>query len=288
MHTGCLASAQPIARSTMSKNAWHKRYHGAALGGYMGLSLEERGAYTTVLDLMYDTEWAAGIRDNDRWIAGHLDVSVRKWNAIREILFAKGKLDLVDGLVSNKKYREVRENALETSRKRSESGASGGDKSGEVRRKAAENRQSDEANASDLPLYVRAKSQEIELEIEDSNESIPRTPEKPPRQKRKTEPVLAERPDAVDPDIWRDFLIVRQKKGAPLTVTAMRQIETEASELGWTLDQALGKCIAKNWQGFEAAWIRKEGNGNGNRNSNGSTGNGLLDACIEDRAQRGK
>ena len=35
------------------RRPWHKRYHEDALNGYMGLTLEERGVYSTCLDLIY-------------------------------------------------------------------------------------------------------------------------------------------------------------------------------------------------------------------------------------------
>lgn len=151
----------------MGKNVWHKRYHGDALNGYMGLTLEQRGAYTTILDLLYDSDWEVGIPDRERWLAGHLNVSVRRWRGLREELIEAGKIDIIDGQISNFRYRKERELAASLSRKRSESGASGGEKSGETRRKAAENRQSGEANASDLPLYTRALEAELDTDTEE-------------------------------------------------------------------------------------------------------------------------
>lgn len=148
----------------MSRNVWHKRFHGDALNGYMGLTLEQRGAYTTILDLLYDSDWAIGIPDRERWLAGHLNVSVRRWKGLREELIQAGKIDLVDGMISNKRYRIERENAASLSRKRSESGASGGEKSGETRKKASKNNAPSEANASDLPLYTRATETETEAD----------------------------------------------------------------------------------------------------------------------------
>ena len=38
----------------MKGNPWHKRYHSDALSGYMGLSLEERGAYLKLVKPMND------------------------------------------------------------------------------------------------------------------------------------------------------------------------------------------------------------------------------------------
>lgn len=153
-----------MVRRGMTRNVWHKRYHGDALNGYMGLTLEQRGAYTTILDLLYDSDWAIGIPDRERWIAGHLNVSTRRWKGLRDELMAAGKLDLVDGLISNFRYRKERENAASLSRKRSESGASGGRNSGEVRRKPNENNGGGEASASNLPLYARATDTDTEAD----------------------------------------------------------------------------------------------------------------------------
>jgi uncharacterized protein YdaU (DUF1376 family) len=150
----------------MTRTIWHKRFHGDALNGYMGLTLEQRGAYTTLLDLMYDSDWSIGIPDRERWIAGFLNVSVRRWRGLRDELIAADKIDIIDGQISNKRYRKERENAASLSRKRSESGASGGEKSGETRRKASNINAGDEANASVLPLYARATEAEAETEVE--------------------------------------------------------------------------------------------------------------------------
>ncbi len=173
----------------MTRNVWHKRFHGDALNGYMGLTLEQRGAYTTFLDLLYNSDWSEGLPDRDRWFAGHMNVSVRKWRALLSELVAEGKIDVTEtGLLSNKRYRKERENALETSRKRAESGASGGDKSGEARRKSNENNDRPEASASDLPLYACATESESETEkIRDDANASSRESEKPRRGKRLAE-----------------------------------------------------------------------------------------------------
>jgi hypothetical protein len=101
-----------------------------------------------------------------------MDVSARKWRTLRDELVAEGKIDVLpDGRLSNFRYRKERENALNLSRKRAESGASGGHKSGEVRKNANENNGGDEASASVLPLYARAIEAEAESdkkkEVED-------------------------------------------------------------------------------------------------------------------------
>lgn len=82
----------------MSASHWHKRYHSDALTGFMSLTLEERGAYQTVLDMIYDR--GGPIVDNDRLLAGYMGVSVRKWLAIKSVLIAKQKIEIVGGHVS--------------------------------------------------------------------------------------------------------------------------------------------------------------------------------------------
>lgn len=89
----------------MSRDPYHFRYHDDALRGYRKLSLEERGAYTTMLDLMYsDQEYLA---DNERIIAAEMGVSTRKYRSLRDSLMRKGKIYYVaEGIISNKRFEE--------------------------------------------------------------------------------------------------------------------------------------------------------------------------------------
>ena len=68
---------------------WYKRDPNAALEGMAVLSLEERGAHTTVLDLIYSHD--GKIVDDDRFIAGWLRVDVRVWRRIKARLLSLGK-----------------------------------------------------------------------------------------------------------------------------------------------------------------------------------------------------
>ena len=152
----------------VDKRHWHKRYHSDALTGYMGLSLELRGAYTTFLDLLYDRGEA--LVDNERLMAGYLNCSVRKYKSIRDQLVEMDKLILLpEGKITNKRFEKELENVVKTSRKRAESGAKGGDKSHELRKKINENKDGVQASATNedkqLPLYAReleARSQSID------------------------------------------------------------------------------------------------------------------------------
>jgi len=107
-----------MSRRTMP---YHRRYHGDALHGYRGLTLEQRGAYTTLLDLIYDT--GGPIDFNERWIAGHLDVTVNRAKKLVAELIELRKIFLTPrGQISNHRCELEIENALKISKKRAESG----------------------------------------------------------------------------------------------------------------------------------------------------------------------
>jgi uncharacterized protein YdaU (DUF1376 family) len=83
----------------MGKIAWYKRDPRAALDGMMCLSLEERGAYNTVLDLIYTHD--GELMDDDAYIARWCGCNVRRWRRLRERLLALGKLFVTNGKLHN-------------------------------------------------------------------------------------------------------------------------------------------------------------------------------------------
>lgn len=127
----------------MSERPWYKRYGGDFVMGTMALSLEEKGAYSLCLDLIYDR--GGPIPDDARWLAGICGVSVRKWNAIRAALLEAGKLIDCGGFLSNRRAQKEIENAAKTARKLAENGAKGGNKSAENRANSNKNSDVDEA-----------------------------------------------------------------------------------------------------------------------------------------------
>ena len=80
---------------------WYKRDPDAALAGMAELTLEERGAYNTILDLIYSKE--GNLKDDDYQIAGWLRCDVRRWRRIRRRLFDLEKLYLHGGCLRNKR-----------------------------------------------------------------------------------------------------------------------------------------------------------------------------------------
>lgn len=128
----------------MSARPFHKRYHSDALAGFMSLSLEERGAYQTVLDMIYDH--GGPIHDNERLLAGYMQCSVRKWKMLREALLSKGKIYLTrDGMISNSRAEKEFENDAKTARKLAENGSKGGRARVENEKKPNENKDGNQA-----------------------------------------------------------------------------------------------------------------------------------------------
>lgn len=131
----------------MNRRPYHRRYHSDALTGYMSLTLEERGAYTTILDMLYDC-WEPVV-DNERYLAGCMGCSVRKYRSVRDALIEKGKIYLTDdNRISNSRFEKERENDAKFSRKQSENGSKRKDKSAESAEKPNKNNGASEPNAN--------------------------------------------------------------------------------------------------------------------------------------------
>jgi uncharacterized protein YdaU (DUF1376 family) len=127
---------------------WYKRCGADFIHGTMMLSLEEKGAYSLCLDLIYDR--GGPIPDDARWLAGVCGVSLRKWGAIRERLLSLGKLTAESGLISNSRADFEMLSADLSSRERAETGAKGGRKRAE--NEAAARKNSDLAQAKLKPI----------------------------------------------------------------------------------------------------------------------------------------
>ena len=143
----------------MSKRPWYKRYGADFVHGTLGLSLEEKGAYSLCLDLIYDR--GGPIPDDPRWLAGVCGVSVRRWNSLRKSLIDTKKLVAHDGHLSNERAEKEIENALKTSRKLAENGAKGGKKRAENDDVNKENNDIDEAGLKHRAHKPEARYQNI-------------------------------------------------------------------------------------------------------------------------------
>lgn len=166
----------------MTALPWFKCYPRDFREGLAGLTPEERGAYATVLMLIY--ERGEAIPDDDAWIASHIWASVRVWKKIRASLIVKRRLfpvnlNGVDSLMDERAATELAKVAGVCAA-RSEAGKAGGKKSAEARSakgkkrdeksseirgsdfsdtKANENNALSEANASDPVKQNGSKDQ---------------------------------------------------------------------------------------------------------------------------------
>jgi len=61
--------------------------------------------------------------------------------------------------------------------------------------------------------------------------------------------------DGLDADLAASWLAHRRAKKAKLTALAWRGFKAEADKAGWDYGAAVIKAIARNWIGFEAAWV---------------------------------
>ena len=90
---------------------WYKRDPRAALIGMMELTLEERGAYNTILDLIYCRDGI--LVDNPAAIIPWLGCDLRMWKTIRKNLINKGKLYVHNGCLHNQRADEEIPDAVE-------------------------------------------------------------------------------------------------------------------------------------------------------------------------------
>lgn len=80
---------------------WYKRDPRAAIHGMMGLSLEEKGAYNVVLDLIYANDGA--VADDSEKICTWLECDPRTWKRIRAKLIEREKLYFYAGQLRNER-----------------------------------------------------------------------------------------------------------------------------------------------------------------------------------------
>jgi uncharacterized protein YdaU (DUF1376 family) len=80
---------------------WYKRDPKAALHGMIGLTLEEKGAYNVILDLIYIND--GRVLDDPKQICVWLNCDPRRWKRIRAALIDAGKLYIHGGYLRNER-----------------------------------------------------------------------------------------------------------------------------------------------------------------------------------------
>ncbi len=276
----------------MAGLTWYKRDPVAFLNGTVGLGLEEKGAYSIILDLIY--AHGGPIRDDARWVAGNCGCSVRRWNVIRDRLVALGKIQCEAGFISNS--RAVLE--LESTRKNRVQERSPPDKTGENEPVSPENK--------DLPSDTRTRAPASRVEKMREEKRLPlgqsvgvqgETPAVPP-----AEPVPKAVPKPRKPKTVRTRLDPSwspsegNRAYAKLTGLTDAQIDAIAVRYVryWTGADAK-QPLKADWDRTWENWIDREiadgalnrGNGGGRSSGNNGRGPGWVAGMLEVRARRG-
>ena len=78
---------------------YYKRFPRDLIEGTVSMPFELKGAYSLILDLIYLHN--GKLPDDARYIAGQLNVSVRKWNSMRSELVSRDKLKIIGEFLTN-------------------------------------------------------------------------------------------------------------------------------------------------------------------------------------------
>lgn len=104
----------------MARFYWYKRDPDAALVGMVGLTLQERGAYNTIIDLLYSRN--GDLDDDDDFMRRAMNCHGNEWRAVKRRLIEKQKIWVTaDGKLMAKRVEtslKEAENFSETQRKR--------------------------------------------------------------------------------------------------------------------------------------------------------------------------
>jgi len=65
-------------------------------------------------------------------------------------------------------------------------------------------------------------------------------------------------PDGVSEEVWQEFIKHRKSKKAAVTSLVIQGIAKEATQAGWSLEDALKEVVVRNWQSFKADWVKNE------------------------------
>lgn len=120
----------------MSKRPWYKRYPADFIAATLEMSLEEKGAYSIVLDLMYDK--GGRIPDDSAWIARVCGCSTRRWNQIRDRLIEAGKIEERGDWLTNKRVKNELKLSEQEYEELSAAGRKGAEKTNEKRAESRE------------------------------------------------------------------------------------------------------------------------------------------------------
>lgn len=120
------------------------------LTGTLELTAEQRGVYITLCALYWSKQ--GRVPENDRWLAGMCNMSMRKWRKIKDELVQARKVVFIDGLLHQQRASITLGNALKVKDAARLKGALGGQKSAELRANALKPNNPIPSTATNQPL----------------------------------------------------------------------------------------------------------------------------------------
>ena len=101
---------------------------------------------------------------------------------------------------------------------------------------------------------------EEEVDIDKEEEKEEKTKKTAPR-KRVAPPAAIAKPDDVDQQTWGDWVALRTKKRATVSITVVEEARRECAKAGLTLERFLQVWCMRGSQGLEAAWLKPDERG---------------------------
>lgn len=102
---------------------FYKRDPDRALAGMAELTLKQRGAYNSILDLLYSRD--GQVPDDDRRVAKMISCHWREWVAVKADLIAAGKIWVEGGILRAKRVQETIKEAADFAQDQSKRASNG-------------------------------------------------------------------------------------------------------------------------------------------------------------------
>jgi uncharacterized protein YdaU (DUF1376 family) len=222
-------------------------YPGDWLGGTMGMTFEEKGAYIEVLMLQFNRGHMTYHMISH--VLGHKD---DLWRAIQ----SKFEVDK-NGLFYNKRLEEEQNKriAYTTSRKKNIKGEN----------QFTKNKTCDGSYDQHMTSHMENENININVNIKEEEKREYREKREETFSFKKALLNLG-----VSEKVTEDWLLVRKTKKAANTETAFKAIEKQIKECPISPDECVKIAVIKSWQGLKSEWIINEIN---NGNNKVSTGN---------------
>lgn len=109
------------------------------------------------------------------------------------------------------------------------------------------------------------QTDDIKRNKEIKNKSITNVIDKntaPKKSTRKTDLDFSKWPEQPDPQTLADWMAMRKRLKADVSQTVINRFATELNKAvaaGFTVDQCIAECCARNWKGFQLAWLNNAG-----------------------------